>query len=983
MLALALTQIPPSFSLASSDSSDFKKNGDTLISYTGTASVVSVPNGIKTIGTDAFAGNQFLTSVQLPSSVETIENGAFRNCTSLQEITFPGGLTRVESGAFAMCDSLAKVTFSPALYVLGAGVFSGDAALKSVNLGKNNNFTILDGALYNRDKTKLLQVFSGRSQDTFTMPDSVKDIDRYAFWGCKNLKKVVLSSNLTEIPEYSFSNCSKLASVTVPYSVTRIAAKAFEDCGSLTGIFLPVSVTDIHATAFDGCYQLQIQAEEGTTAYEFAQTFVASIADQMERDSVSENALPFDRNTHIESQEQDTVQKTDTVSEDSQGFDPKNPADVSKLDVSDYYAQDTSDVIGRTRVVGGNAVVFYNDSSTAEMTGDGTVSQNDVTDMQPDQTICDNASHTIARKAYYQNQQLGSVAIENGIESIGDFAFARSAVTAISLPDGLAHIGYGAFYHCDNLENVQIPSSVTEIEPDAFTNTPYMTNWKNDPSSDAFLIVGDGILIGYKGTGSSVYLPEGVKKIAGSVFKNHTEMTDLYLPDSLTEIGEEACYGCTSLMHVSGGKHVVKICDRAFALCPLADLTIGAPVTEIGLGAYKLVSADAVVFTSETALPGSSYEKTATRLENDNYRILTFDSVNVAVIKSPYMQLEDTVLDPNYLGFRGLVISVLSDGQPGKAVLVSCTCLPDEKTGLVQLPSTVRAGGKTYELTSALPSAFSAYRDFDMWGEGPLADILLPPSLGSISQYEPELRLRSATASSAAESEQTTDQSTAQEANTASDQSNAQGTSSETGQGTELVQTTDQNSGYSNAELITAECLDDTNSYYLSVSKDVASQQTLEDAVSQTYGPLVDGQLNMFDLTMFEQKSKVPITNFGNFPVQVSVPVSAALAEQDICVVTLKDDGSLQTIYGTKDKKDDLDYFTFRTNHFSSYGIYAGIGDQAAKIRAESSKQTLKDASPETGDYFEPKWLLALASLLLGAALLINLPALKKQKENK
>ena len=171
VLALALTQIPPSFSLASSDSSDFKKNGDTLISYTGTASVVSVPNGIKTIGTDAFAGNQFLTSVQLPSSVETIENGAFRNCTSLQEITFPGGLTRVESGAFAMCDSLSKVTFSPALYELGAGVFSGDTALKTVNLGKNTNFTISDGALYNRDKTQLLQVFSGRSQDTFTMPE--------------------------------------------------------------------------------------------------------------------------------------------------------------------------------------------------------------------------------------------------------------------------------------------------------------------------------------------------------------------------------------------------------------------------------------------------------------------------------------------------------------------------------------------------------------------------------------------------------------------------------------------------------------------------------------------------------------------------------------------------------------------------------------------------------------------------------------------
>ena len=73
-LAIALTQVPASFAEAVGSGAAFERNGDTLISYTGTASVVTVPNGIRVIGTDAFAGNPYLESVTLPSSLEVIEN---------------------------------------------------------------------------------------------------------------------------------------------------------------------------------------------------------------------------------------------------------------------------------------------------------------------------------------------------------------------------------------------------------------------------------------------------------------------------------------------------------------------------------------------------------------------------------------------------------------------------------------------------------------------------------------------------------------------------------------------------------------------------------------------------------------------------------------------------------------------------------------------------------------------------------------------
>jgi hypothetical protein len=107
---------------------------------------------------------------------------------------------------------------------LGAGVFAGDDELSGVVLGKNKYFVLYDGALYNRDRSKLIQVFSGRIGNVFDMPDSVSSVERYAFWGCDDLEYVELSSHLTEIPEYSFSNCSNLEELSFPKAVPTFQA---------------------------------------------------------------------------------------------------------------------------------------------------------------------------------------------------------------------------------------------------------------------------------------------------------------------------------------------------------------------------------------------------------------------------------------------------------------------------------------------------------------------------------------------------------------------------------------------------------------------------------------------------------------------------------------------------------------------------------------------------------------------------------------
>jgi hypothetical protein len=86
-----------------------------------------------------------------------------------------------------------------------------------------------------------------------TIPNSVKSIGHYAFYGCSGLTSVTIPNSVTSIGRSSFSGCSGLTSVTIPNSVTSIGHQAFEDCSGLTSVTIPNSVTSIGEDAFWRC----------------------------------------------------------------------------------------------------------------------------------------------------------------------------------------------------------------------------------------------------------------------------------------------------------------------------------------------------------------------------------------------------------------------------------------------------------------------------------------------------------------------------------------------------------------------------------------------------------------------------------------------------------------------------------------------------------------------------------------------------------
>ena len=71
-----------------------------VINYAGSDTEIVIPDGVRSIGREAFAGNTAITSVSFPSSLTKIDYGAFRGCTALKSVDIPDGVSEIGDSAF-------------------------------------------------------------------------------------------------------------------------------------------------------------------------------------------------------------------------------------------------------------------------------------------------------------------------------------------------------------------------------------------------------------------------------------------------------------------------------------------------------------------------------------------------------------------------------------------------------------------------------------------------------------------------------------------------------------------------------------------------------------------------------------------------------------------------------------------------------------------------------------------------------------------
>ena len=145
------------------------------------------PDGTTSIG-HVFCGCSSLTSLTIPESVTTISFMAFEGCAALTSIYIPKSVTSIGEGAFSGCSSVESITVS----------------------SENTAYYSADNCLIERENGVLI---AGCMNSVIPSDGGVTRIASRAFYGCSSLIGIVIPESITNIDSYAFGKCTNLLSV--------------------------------------------------------------------------------------------------------------------------------------------------------------------------------------------------------------------------------------------------------------------------------------------------------------------------------------------------------------------------------------------------------------------------------------------------------------------------------------------------------------------------------------------------------------------------------------------------------------------------------------------------------------------------------------------------------------------------------------------------------------------------------------------------
>lgn len=242
--------------------------GDRVFDHCTSLTSVMVPSTVTTMGISAFEGCTSMVSANIPNGITTIPAGLFMNCYALASITIPDTVVTIGDYAFYSCAALTKVDIPDSVTSIGDCAFAWGLATTSINVGSGNqNYASVDGVLYDKDLTTLIQYPVGRTEG-YTIPSTVTTIGRMAFANCQFLTSFTIPDGVTTIKREAFQYCTALTSVTVPESVTNIEYAAFAYCWVLNEVHFEGNAPSLgESFVYSNDPSLVLYYYEGATGY--------------------------------------------------------------------------------------------------------------------------------------------------------------------------------------------------------------------------------------------------------------------------------------------------------------------------------------------------------------------------------------------------------------------------------------------------------------------------------------------------------------------------------------------------------------------------------------------------------------------------------------------------------------------------------------------------------------------------------------------
>ena len=415
------------------------------------------------------------------------------------------------------------------------------------------------------DNTKITKVI---------IPQTVTEIGERAFVGCTNLKEVcfvsdedddytnpkfVSDSELKLIRKYAFKGCESLETLDLRHcKVISVAHEAFANCVKLKNIIKSSAIGTAYDRAFMGCSSLE---EIDLSGLHVAGSNVFS-------GCTSLTGITTDKYTAIGDYMFTSLHYVYQEMNYSNGEWEIKSADYEACNLLD-------NLVIKTATVGVGAFRGCAGITKVEFTN--------VLDDSPDESIVFN----IPDNAFRNCTNLATLTFNGKVKSIGAYAFENTALTSVTLPDGLISLGAGAFGGT-NLKSILKGGNDYQISGD-------------------FILNKEGkVLLLYIGTATTCTIPGTVEEIAPNAFAG-SSITSLTIPSNIAKIGEGAFRDSSLATITINSNNLTEIPAFAFFGTSLSQITVPSTVTYIGDYAFGNSALTTFNFTPEAGAELGSY----------------------------------------------------------------------------------------------------------------------------------------------------------------------------------------------------------------------------------------------------------------------------------------------------------------------------------------------------------------------------------------